>query len=84
MAQAAVASQGIELRCHHCSHSVGTSAVAMRMVAMFKRSLLERIPAARERAVRLHEVRRLCEHCGWINIFHPLTERGEWRTVEVK
>jgi phage FluMu protein Com len=86
MRQVAEVHPAITLRCHHCSHSVGTSAVPMKFVAMFKASLFERMPAAREGIVRLHEVRKKCDHCGWINIFHPPgpAETPAWRNISLK
>ena len=85
----ATARPAIVLRCHHCSHSVGTSAAPMRFVGMFKASLFERMPAARAGVVRLHEVRKKCTHCGWINVFHPQPEAPSsltptWRDVTLK
>lgn len=79
MPELAPASERVELRCHSCSHGVGYSAAAMRFVAMFKASLFGRLPAAAE-----GEVRRRCAHCGWVNVFHPLTGSRERHTVEVK
>jgi hypothetical protein len=40
-------------------------------MGMFRAAMFERMPAAREGVVRLHEVRKKCDHCGWLNIFHP-------------
>lgn len=58
------------LRCHSCSHSVGYSAVPMRLVALFRASAFGQL-----RGAHVAEVRRRCRSCGWVNVFHPLTAR---------
>lgn len=63
-----------ELRCHSCSHGVGFARETMRFVAMFKASLFGRMSAAPE-----GERRARCSHCGWVNVFQPLTMRGTKR-----
>lgn len=64
------------LRCHSCSHSVGKTAIAMRLAGVFKASLIGRVPPSHS-----GEVRKRCGACGWVNIFHPL-RRGD--AVETK
>lgn len=72
----AVADAVITLRCHSCSHGVGTSTTALHIVALFK-------PAAAGRLAAGHagEVRRRCQGCGWVNVFHPDTAQ---RGIEIK
>jgi hypothetical protein len=66
----------LTLRCHRCSHAVGTSALALRIVALFKPSRAGRLAPGHEQ-----ERRERCADCGWVNVFHPETRRG---SVEVK
>lgn len=68
----------LTLRCHRCSHAVGTSAVALRIVGLFKPSLAGRLSVA-----RTDEQRKRCPSCGWVNVFHPETRRGN-EVIEVK
>jgi hypothetical protein len=72
----AVADAVLTLRCHSCSHGVGTSTTALHIVALFK-------PAAAGRLAQAHtgEVRRRCQACGWVNVFHPEPVRAR---IEVK
>lgn len=70
----------VELRCHSCSHRIGATTVAMRLVAMFKASLFGRVPSG-----HTNEIRKRCSSCGWVNVFHPVAlDAGDWRAVEVK
>lgn len=69
----------VELRCHSCSHRIGTAEAAVRLVALFKASLFGRVPAA-----HTGEVRKRCQSCGWVNVFHPAVPERDWRSAEVK
>lgn len=66
----------LTLRCHRCSHAVGTALVALRIVAIFKPSLAGRLQPG-----HLDERRERCPSCGWVNVFHPETRRER---IEVK
>lgn len=66
----------VTLRCHRCSHAVGTSAAVLRIVGLFKPSLVGRLSPA-----HTAEVRKRCPSCGWVNVFHPETRR---EAIEVK
>jgi hypothetical protein len=66
----------VALRCHRCSHAVGTTAMAVRLVAIFKPSLAGRLEPG-----HTAERRERCASCGWVNVFHPETRR---EPVEVK
>jgi uncharacterized Zn finger protein len=55
------------LRCHSCSHSVAVTVEPMRLVGLFKASLVGRVPPTKP-----NEVRKRCTSCGWVNIFHPV------------
>jgi hypothetical protein len=66
----------LTLRCHRCSHAVGTSALAVRIVALFKPSLAGRLAPG-----HTAERRERCASCGWVNVFHPETRR---EPIEVK
>jgi hypothetical protein len=66
------------LRCHSCSHSVGVSVEPMRLVGLFKASLVGRVPATKP-----DEVRKRCTSCGWVNIFHPV-DLSRARDIVVK
>jgi hypothetical protein len=57
-----------QLRCHSCSHGLGHATETMRFVAMFKASLFGRMSGA-----PVGERRCRCGHCGWVNVFQPLT-----------
>jgi hypothetical protein len=39
----------------------------MRMVAMFKASYVGRLPRA-----HTQEIKRRCDACGFVNVFHPV------------
>lgn len=66
----------ITLRCHSCSHAVGTSAVPMRLAGLFKPSLMARVGRT-----NADEIRKRCNSCGWVNVFHPV-RTGE--VIELK
>jgi hypothetical protein len=65
----------IALRCYgpgtyqeRCEDFLGTSAIPMQLVAVFKASAAIRVPK-----MDLQERRRRCRHCGHVNVFRPLT-----------
>jgi hypothetical protein len=64
------------LRCHSCSHAVGTAATPMRLAGLFKASLMGRIPR-----FSAEEIRRRCNSCGFVNVFLP-ARAGE--VIELK
>jgi hypothetical protein len=70
------ASTPVTLRCHSCSHAVGTSAITMKLVGLFKPSQTGRVARS-----HTHEQRKRCDSCGWVNVFHPLRS-GE--VIELK
>jgi hypothetical protein len=51
------------------------AAIEMRIVGLFKASLVGRVPKSHPM-----EVRRRCGSCGFVNIFHPVTGRPEIET----
>lgn len=70
---------GAELRCHSCSHVIGTTEATARLAAIFRPSEFGEI-----RVARPDEIRRRCRSCGWVNVFHPLTNRRPLGTVRLK
>jgi hypothetical protein len=66
----------VTLRCHHCSHAVGTAPQLMKIAALFKASSVGRLRRAHAR-----EIKRRCDSCGFVNVFHPVAS-GE--TIELK
>jgi hypothetical protein len=54
------------LRCHSCSHAVGTAPQLMKIAALFKASSVGRLRRAHAR-----EIKRRCDSCGFVNVFHP-------------
>jgi hypothetical protein len=67
----------LTLRCHRCSHAVGVAPDRMRLVGIFKPSLMGRVGRG-----HTDEHRKRCPSCGWVNVFHPLGNGGE--VIEVK
>jgi len=58
-----------DLRCHRCSYWIGETHQAVEFVGAFKRLRdREQLPAPRDS--------RVCEHCGWVNVFRPLDVAG--------
>jgi hypothetical protein len=68
-----------ELRCHSCSHGIGFSVVGMRIVGLFRAAAFGAIAPA-----HIGEIRRRCRTCGWVNVFHPLTQSRADGMVELK
>lgn len=65
------------LRCHSCSHAIGTVAALLELSALFKPSRMGRISRTHPKELRVR-----CKSCGWVNVFHPLTRGGE--EIELK
>lgn len=63
---AVAATSVLTLRCHSCSHAVGTSVLPLRLAALFKPSLVGRLTRS-----HTDEQRVRCGSCGWVNVFHP-------------
>jgi hypothetical protein len=50
----------------------------MRLVGVFRASMMAGIAPAHK-----DEVRKKCQSCKWVNIFHPVAAHS-WRDIEVK
>lgn len=68
----------MDLRCHSCSHAIGSIADGMELVAIFKPKVAGTLNRARNDEKRLR-----CRHCGWMNVFHP-QRVGSYRDIEFK
>lgn len=65
------AEERAELRCHRCSKFLALAAEHVRIVALFKPSFFGRVFFGLLPGMRGAEVRKRCESCGWVNVFHP-------------
>jgi hypothetical protein len=78
MAMSEAAAVTHTLRCHSCSMCVGESTRYMRLVGLFRASMIGKIEKAHPNEERLK-----CQSCKWVNIFHPVAAPS-WRDIEVK